>query len=100
MKQHALLIALASALALGAVTTSFAQERTQNGYYDNGYGYSQTAPPSGGTSRWLPYSSGYAPVSAIQDGVCIGGDTCDLGPVVNRTDEDRCNEHAPRQRPA
>jgi hypothetical protein len=46
MKKQALLIALASALALGAVTTSFAQERQQNGYYDNGNGNgsSYTAP--------------------------------------------------------
>jgi hypothetical protein len=32
MKKQALLVALASALALGAVTTSFAQEATQNGF--------------------------------------------------------------------
>jgi hypothetical protein len=45
MKEHALLIALATTLALGAVTTSFAQERMQNGYYDNSYGFSQSAAP-------------------------------------------------------
>jgi hypothetical protein len=48
MKKQALLIALASAMALGVVTTSFAQERTPNGYYQNqnGYnnGYGQYAP--------------------------------------------------------
>jgi hypothetical protein len=38
MKKQVLLIALASALALGAVSTSFAQVREQNGAYDNGYG--------------------------------------------------------------
>ena len=37
MKKQALLVALASVLALGAVTTSFAQEAQQNGY-QNGYG--------------------------------------------------------------
>lgn len=37
MKKQVLLIALASALALGAVSTSFAQVREQNGAYDNGY---------------------------------------------------------------
>lgn len=46
MKKQALLIALASALTLGAVTASFAQVREQNGYYDNnGYGYSQSTAP-------------------------------------------------------
>jgi uncharacterized low-complexity protein len=46
MKKQALLIALASALTLGAVTTSFAQVREQNGYYDNNsYGYSQSTAP-------------------------------------------------------
>jgi hypothetical protein len=42
MKKQALLIALASALTLGAVTTSFAQVREQNGYRDNGYGNSSS----------------------------------------------------------
>jgi uncharacterized membrane protein len=37
MKKHALLIALASALALGAVSTSFAQEAPRARYY----GYDQ-----------------------------------------------------------
>ena len=45
MKKHALLIALASALTLGAVATSFAQVREQNGYNDNSYGYSQSTAP-------------------------------------------------------
>jgi len=44
MKKQVLLIALSSALALGAVTTSFAQERVQNGYSQNDNGSSQYAP--------------------------------------------------------
>jgi ABC-type sugar transport system substrate-binding protein len=47
MKKHALLIALASALALGAVTTSFAQEAGRYGYtggYSSQYGNSYNAP--------------------------------------------------------
>jgi uncharacterized membrane protein len=54
VKKQALLIALASALALGAVTTSFAQEavRSNNGSYYNGssqYGSSQYVPGYGNT---------------------------------------------------
>jgi len=45
MKKQALLVALASILALGAVTTSFAQEAQQNGYQNNfGNGSSYSAP--------------------------------------------------------
>jgi hypothetical protein len=52
MTKPALLIALASALTLGAVTTSFAQEAQRYGYgqryapYSNYYGQ-QSAPSSG-----------------------------------------------------
>jgi hypothetical protein len=52
MKKQALLITLASALAVGATTTAFAQEAPQNGYgyYQNGYGNgSQYAPNYGNT---------------------------------------------------
>jgi hypothetical protein len=58
-KKHALLIALASALTLGAVTTSFAQESGRYGYtrgYNNQYGYDYTAPRES--------DSGYAGPSA------------------------------------
>jgi hypothetical protein len=61
MKKHALLIALASALALGAVTTSFAQEAVQSGSnggrYQFGNGSSQYAPA-------YDNGSGYAGPSA------------------------------------
>jgi hypothetical protein len=56
VKKHALLIALASALALGAVTTSFAQEaargnNSSNYRYDSSsqYGSSQYVPGYGNT---------------------------------------------------
>jgi uncharacterized membrane protein len=54
IKKQALLIALTSALALGAVTTSFAQEATQN---DNGaYSSSQGAYSSSqyGPNNYVP----------------------------------------------
>jgi uncharacterized membrane protein len=52
MKKQALLIALASALAIGAVTTSFAQEATQNdngAYSSSQYGPSNYVPGYGNT---------------------------------------------------
>jgi hypothetical protein len=50
LKKQAVLIALGSAMALGAVTTAFAQERPQNGYgyYQNGYGNGSQYAPSYG----------------------------------------------------
>jgi uncharacterized membrane protein len=54
MKRQALLIAIASALAFGAVTTSFAQEAVQNGngsysQYSSQYGSNQYVPGYGNT---------------------------------------------------
>jgi hypothetical protein len=56
MKKQALLIALASALALGSVMPSFAQE-TENGAFQNGYsnGYN-----SGPQSAPQENNSGYS----------------------------------------
>ena len=58
VKKQALLIALTSALALGAVTTSFAQEAVQNG--NNGYYYSQGYSQYG-SSQYVP---GYGNIGA------------------------------------
>jgi hypothetical protein len=56
MKKHAVLIALASTLALGAVTTSFAQEARQYGntqrYAPNGTYSGQYAPNYGNNGYW------------------------------------------------
>ncbi len=54
MKKQALLIALASAMALGAVTTSFAQEAPGPRY--NGYGYDQynNSAPNGTGQQYVP----------------------------------------------
>jgi hypothetical protein len=56
MKKQAVLITLASALALGAVTTSFAQEARQYGnaqrYAPNGTYSSQYAPSYGNNGYW------------------------------------------------
>ncbi len=51
MKKQVVLIALASALGLGAITTSFAQEAQQNG--SNG-SYYQYAPNGNGSSQYAP----------------------------------------------
>jgi hypothetical protein len=51
MKKHVALIALASALGLGAVTTSFAQEPQQNGTSGS---YNQYAPSDNGSSQYAP----------------------------------------------
>jgi uncharacterized membrane protein len=50
MTKHALLLALASALAFGAVTTSFAQEAVQN---DNG-SYSYNSSSQYGPNQYVP----------------------------------------------
>ena len=57
IKKQALLIALASALALGGVTASFAQEAGQNrssgSYYQYGNGSGQYAPSYGNGSGYV-----------------------------------------------
>jgi len=62
-KKQALLIALTSALALGAVTTSFAQEPPRN---DNNGSYYRYAPSANGTSQYGPneYVPGFGNVGA------------------------------------
>jgi uncharacterized membrane protein len=62
MKKHAVLIALASTLALGAVTTSFAQEARQ-------YGNAQRYTPNG------TYSGQYAPNYGNDGGYGNGGNS-------------------------
>jgi hypothetical protein len=56
MKKQALLIALASALALGSVMPSFAQER-ENGSFQNGYSGQSS---QSGQSAPQENDSGYA----------------------------------------
>jgi hypothetical protein len=58
VKKQALLIALASALALGAVTTSFAQEAVQR---NNGYSYQYNGSSQYGSSQYVP---GYGNIGA------------------------------------
>jgi len=58
VKKQALLIALASALALGAVTTSFAQEAVQS---NNGSYYQYNGSSQSGSNQYVP---GYGNIGA------------------------------------
>jgi uncharacterized membrane protein len=58
VKKQALLIALASALAFGAVTTSFAQEAVQG---NNGYRYQYNGSSQNGSNEYVP---GYGNIGA------------------------------------
>ena len=51
VKKQVLLVALASALAIGAVTTSFAQEAARR---DNGYSYQYNGSSQNGSSQYVP----------------------------------------------